>query len=104
MIPGGAVGLAKKLKEERGIFSAPRYIQKPAFQCQVIAEQRTFGNSRWPFTLARPGALDYSRKKFPGTFAGLESILVLPWNERYTDEHVHYIADSIHQAVNELAR
>ena len=103
VIPGGAVGLAKKLKEERGIFSAPRYIQKPAFQCQVLAEQRTFGNSRWPFTLARPEAVDYSPSKFPGTFAGLESILVLPWNERYNDEHVHYIADSIHQAVHELA-
>ncbi|MBS1807131.1 MAG: DegT/DnrJ/EryC1/StrS family aminotransferase [Acidobacteria bacterium] len=103
VIPGGAVGLAKKLKEERGIFSAPRYIQKPAFQCQVLAEQRTFGNSRWPFTLARPEAVDYSPSKFPGTFSGLESILVLPWNERYNDEHVHYIADSIHQAVNELA-
>jgi dTDP-4-amino-4,6-dideoxygalactose transaminase len=103
VIPGGAVGLAKKLKDERGIFSAPRYIQKPAFQCQVFAEQRTFGNSRWPFTLARPAAVDYRRERFPGTFAGLESILVLPWNERYTDEHVHYIADSIQQAVNELA-
>lgn len=103
MIRGGAVGLAKKLKEERGIFSAPRYIQKPAFQCQVIAEQRTFGNSRWPFTLARPEAVDYNPDLFPGTFAGLESILVLPWNERYNDEHVHYIADSLQQAVNELA-
>ena len=103
VIPGGAVGLAKKLKEERGIFSAPRYIQKPAFQCQIFSEQRTFGNSRWPFTLASPAAVDYSPAKFPGTFSGLESILVLPWNERYTDEHVNYIADSIHQAVRELA-
>ncbi len=103
VIPGGAVSLAKKLKEERGIFSAPRYIQKPAFQCQIFSEQRTFGNSRWPFTLASPAAVDYSPAKFPGTFSGLESILVLPWNERYTDEHVNYIADSIHQAVRELA-
>lgn len=103
VIPGGAIGLAKKLKEERGIFSAPRYIQKPAFQCQVLAEQRTFGNSRWPFTLARPEAVDYSPSKFPGTFSGLESILVLPWNERYNDEHVHYIAASIQQAVDEMA-
>ena len=103
VIPGGAVDLAKKLKEERGIFSAPRYIQKPAFQCQIFSEQRTFGNSRWPFTLASPAAVDYSPAKFPGTFSGLESILVLPWNERYTDEHVNYIADSIHQAVRELA-
>jgi perosamine synthetase len=102
-ISGGAVGLAKKLKDERGIFSAPRYIQKPAFQCQVFSEQRTFGNSRWPFTLARPEAVDYDPARFPGTFSGLESILVLPWNERYTSEHVQYISDSIHHAVKELA-
>src|SRR5262249_22144018 len=47
VIRGGTVGLAKLLKE-RGIASAPRYIQKPAFQCQVIRDQRTFGSSRWP--------------------------------------------------------
>jgi perosamine synthetase len=93
-VPGGAVGLAAKLKE-RGIFSAPRYIQKPAFACQVIAEQRTFGNSRFPFTLARPEAVDYSRDKFPGTYKGLDRVLVLPWNERYTEEHVEYLAKSL---------
>ncbi len=102
VITGGAVGLAAKLKE-KGIFSAPRYIQKPAFMCQVFREQRTFGASRWPFTLARPEAVDYSRDRFPGTFAGLEAVLVLPWNERYTTEHVDYIAASIHEAVESLA-
>ncbi|HZS06625.1 MAG TPA: DegT/DnrJ/EryC1/StrS family aminotransferase [Blastocatellia bacterium] len=102
VIPGGAVGLAAKLKE-KGIFSAPRYIQKPAFMCEVFAKQRTFGRSRWPFTLARPEAVDYSRDRFPGTFAGLEAVLVLPWNERYTEEHIDYIAGSIHHAVEVLA-
>ena len=51
--------------KERGIASAPRYIQKPAFECQVFREQRTFGNSRWPFTEARPEAVDYARERFP---------------------------------------
>lgn len=102
IIRGGAVGLAAKLKE-KGIFSAPRYIQKPAFMCQVFRDQRTFGASRWPFTLARPEAVDYSRDRFPGTFAGLEAVLVLPWNERYTTQHVDYIAASIHEAVESLA-
>ncbi len=100
VVPDGAVGLAKALKEEKGIFSAPRYIQKPAFQCEVFREQRTFGNSRFPFTLARPEAVDYSPEKFPGTFAGLESVLVLPWNEKYTTEHVDYIANAIHQVLS----
>lgn len=101
VIPGGAVGLGKRLKE-RGIASAPRYIQKPAFMCEVFQQQRTFGNSRFPFTLARPEAVDYSPGRFPGTFAALEGILVLPWNERYTTEHIDYIADSIHASVQEL--
>ncbi len=101
VFPGGPVELAKLLKA-KGIASAPRYIQKPAFACEVIAKQRTFGESRWPFTLARPEAVDYSRAKFPGTFEALENVLVLPWNEKYTDEHLDYIADSVHEAVKQL--
>lgn len=99
IVPDGAVGLAKRLKEEKGIFSAPRYIQKPAFQCEVFRDQRTFGNSHFPFTLARPEAIDYSPEKFPGTFAGLEAVLVLPWNERYTEDHVNYIAQALREVL-----
>jgi dTDP-4-amino-4,6-dideoxygalactose transaminase len=102
-VQDGAVGLAKHLKENYGIFSAPRYIQKPAFQCQIFAEQRTFGNSRFPFTLARPEAVDYTPAKFPGTFTGLERVLVLPWNEAYTDQHIDYIANALKAALSQLA-
>jgi perosamine synthetase len=101
-IDGGAPGLAKLLKE-KGIASAPRYIQKPAFMCEIFQKQRTFGNSRFPFTLARPQAVDYSRELFTGTYESLESILVLPWNERYTTEHVEYIADAIRDAAATLS-
>ena len=101
-IEGGAVGLASELRESYGIFSAPRYIQKPAFQCQIFRDQVTFGKSRFPFTEARPEAVDYSPEKFPGTFAGLEAILVLPWNEAYTSEHVDYIANAIISSVAKL--
>jgi perosamine synthetase len=104
VIMDGAVGLAKKLKEDHGIFSAPRYIQKPAFQCEIFEKQRTFGNSRFPFTLAQPEAVDYNPDLFPGTFAGLESILVLPWNEAYTDEHVDYIAAAVEHAIAALQK
>lgn len=99
-IADGPVGLAKLLKE-MGVASAPRYIQKPAFQCEVFQKQRTFGNSGWPFTLARPEAVDYRRENFPGTFDALEHILVLPWNERYTDAHLDYLADSIRRAASQ---
>ncbi len=96
VIRGGAPGLATLLKE-RGIASAPRYIQKPAFRCAVFAEQRTFGNSRWPFPLARPEAVDYSAERFPGTFAALEGVLVLPWSEKYGAEHLDYIASAVRE-------
>jgi dTDP-4-amino-4,6-dideoxygalactose transaminase len=102
-IPGGPVRLAEDLRD-LGVASAPRYIQKPAFMCEVFQKQRTFGNSRYPFTLARPEALNYHPSRFPGAFSALERILVLPWNERYTDEHIEYLAGSIRNAVEKLRR
>jgi dTDP-4-amino-4,6-dideoxygalactose transaminase len=98
-VDGGPVGLASRLRSY-DIASAPRYIQKPAFRCQVFAEQRTFGNSRWPFTLARAEAVDYSAERFPGAFEALEKILVLPLNERYEERHVDFVATSLWEAVN----
>jgi perosamine synthetase len=100
LIPGGSQELGRRLKA-RGIASAPRYIQKPAFQCEVFREQRTFGRSRWPFTLARPEAVDYSPERYPGTFEALEGILVLPWNERYDEAIVDALAREIGSAAKE---
>lgn len=96
VIPGGAVGLAQRL-HPYGIVTVPRYIQKPAFMCEVFQQQRTFGTSRYPFPLAHPDAVNYTASRFPGTFAALEGVLVLPWNERYTEAHVAYIATAIRQ-------
>jgi dTDP-4-amino-4,6-dideoxygalactose transaminase len=101
IIPGGAVALGKFLSTF-GIASAPRYIQKPAFQCEIFRKQATFGNSRWPFTLARPEAVRYDPENYSGVFKALSEILVLPWNERYTDEHVDYLADRIWEALTTL--
>jgi perosamine synthetase len=101
VIRGGAPALAAALKQ-RGIASSPRYIQKPAFMCEVFRERRTFGRSSWPFTLARPEAVDYREERFPDTLAALQAVLVLPWNERYGDEEVDYIADSLRQSVQSL--
>ena len=96
-IPGGPVALAQALRG-LGVASAPRYIQKPAFECAVFKEQRTFGNSRYPFTLARPQAVDYQRSRFSGSYEALERVLVLPINERYTTQHVEHVAQTIRGA------
>ena len=98
VIDGGSVGLGAVLRD-KGIMCAPRYIQKPAFECQVIRDQVTFGKSRWPWTLASPDVVDYSREKFSGSYQALSHVLVLPWNELYTDDHVDYLADQIRDAV-----
>jgi len=102
VIEGGAVELAVKLREGYGIFSAPRYVQKPAFRCEIFRDQRTFGNSKFPFTHARPESFDYRDENYKGTLDGLEDILVLPWNEKYTSEHVEYLSAAIHKCVQEL--
>jgi len=94
VVAGGPDGLAARLRAF-DIPSGPRYIQKPAFRCKVIAEQRTFGDSRWPFTLARPEAVDYADERFPGTWAALGQVLVLPLNERFTEAHVDRLAEAI---------
>jgi dTDP-4-amino-4,6-dideoxygalactose transaminase len=101
-VPGGAVALGAVLKEH-GVASAPRYIQKPAFRCAIFQEQRTFGRSRFPFTLAHSAAVDYDAGRYAGTFSALERMLVLPWNERYTSEQVDDLAELIDHAMERLA-
>jgi dTDP-4-amino-4,6-dideoxygalactose transaminase len=99
---GGSPALGAELKKWH-IGAAPRYIQKPAFQCEVFREQRTFGNSRFPFTLARPETTDYAPERFPGVFQGLREILVLPWNEGFSAAHVDYIATAVREGHSTLA-
>lgn len=102
-IEGGSVGMAQLLKE-KNIFSAPRYIVKPAFMCQVFQEKNTLGTSQFPFNLAREGAVDYEMENYPLTAKALHDVLVLPWNEKYTEEHVRYIADNVRIAASRLRK
>ncbi len=97
-IKDGSVGLAKALRTY-DVASAPRYVVKPAYKCMVFRDQNTFGDSHYPFNLARPEAVDYSDEKFQGTLKGLHDILVLPINEKYTEEHIEFLAGSIREAV-----
>ena len=41
----------------------------------------------------------YDANEYPGTMQGLERVVVLPWNEAYTDEHVEFIATAVREAV-----
>jgi perosamine synthetase len=103
VVPGGTDALAAEL---RGVDvpAASRYIRKPAFQTRLFTERRTLGDSSWPFTLATEDALDYSPHRYPGTFEFLDRILVVPWNERLSETHVHRIAEAMSTGVETLTR
>ncbi len=101
LIEGGSDALGAELKKN-GVFCAPRYIQKPAFECMVLRDRVTFGKSEWPFSL-RP-EIRYDRAEYPGTIQGLDRVVVLPWNEKYTEEHVDFIAGAVRSAVESLSR
>ena len=98
-IEGGSDAFGAELKKN-GVFCAPRYIQKPAFECMVLRDRNTFGRSEWPFSL-RP-EIRYDRAEYPGTIQGLDRVVVLPWNEKYTEEHVEFIAKVVREAVVKL--
>ncbi len=97
--------LAAELKKYE-IASAPRYIQKPAFRCQVIREGKTYGRQHFPFdekTLKNYEDEAWCRNEFPGAYQALSRILVLPWNEFYTQKHVDYIADRVQRSISALS-
>jgi dTDP-4-amino-4,6-dideoxygalactose transaminase len=105
VIGGGADALGGALKAA-GVFCAPRYIQKPAFMCQVFTERKTYGKSRCPYSCrVRDGGSEvvYDPAEYPGTTRGLDRVVVLPWNEFYTEEHVQFIAGAVRDAVARLA-
>ncbi len=98
---GGLDAFAKVLKA-KGIFCAPRYIEKPAFLCEVIRDRVTLGSSRWPWSTRNPEPPRERAEDFPGTFDALAHVLVLPWNEKYTAQHVDYVADQIVETARSL--
>lgn len=70
-----------------------------------MKEAVTFGSSHFPFERRGEDAVRataWTREEFPGTYDALARVLVLPWNEFYTEEHVQFIAESIHDVVREL--
>ena len=103
VIPAGPVGLANALKEY-SIASAPRYIQKPAFECAVIRDQRTFGSSRFPFTLARPEARRLRPEPIPRHVRGARpGARPAAGTRSYREQHVDYIARCAAHASTQLS-
>jgi dTDP-4-amino-4,6-dideoxygalactose transaminase len=105
-VPGGAVALGKRM-QQAGIACVPRYIQKPAFECELYRDFTKSPVTALPLAhndrRTAPQPL-FARADFPGAVAALDQVIVLPINERYTDENVRTVATAIAAAVAELRR
>ncbi|MCB9878488.1 MAG: DegT/DnrJ/EryC1/StrS family aminotransferase [Planctomycetes bacterium] len=103
-VPGGAVALGGRMRAQ-GIACAPRYVQKPAFECQVLRDWQGSPVTAMPLAHnprgRRTGPL-FERSHYPGAVRGLEQVVVLPINERYQPHHVRAVADAIRTAHREL--
>lgn len=92
--PSALDKLAGSLREA-GVPAAPRYIQKPAFDCQVMRDWFA-ANGRGP----RAGvSYDERAEAYPGAYSGLAQVMILAWNEFYTDAHVEAIAKAIKEGI-----
>ncbi len=105
VVPGGAVALGRAM-QQAGVACVPRYVQKPAFECELFRDW-----SRSPVTwlplqhnprLLQQAAAMFDRRDFPGAARGLDRVVVLPINERYTTAHVDHVARTIRAAVQGL--
>lgn len=106
VVPGGAVALGKRMRDA-GIACAPRYVQKPAFECQLFRDWREHPVSSLPLQHNPRGSAEgplFERADYPGAIAGLEQVVVLPINERYHEGHAMLVADAIGNAWRELTR
>jgi len=85
--------------------SAPRATSRLALRVRGAARPVTFGKSRFPYDrgAAEGGARDRVRKGAPRARSRRRGVVVLPWNEKYTGEHVDFIAAAIRQAAQELS-
>jgi len=106
VVPGGALALGKRM-QAAGIACVPRYIQKPAFECELFADWKRSPVTWLPLQhnprrdLPQPL---FRRTDYPGAVQALEHVIVLPINERYAQAHVDHVAQRIATAVQELAR
>ena len=102
-IPGGAVALGGLIRSA-GVACVPRYVQKPAFECQLFADWRDSPVLNLPLGHNPRGQAAgplFHREDYPGAIDGLEQVIVLPINERYQPHHVEVVAAAIQRAHQE---
>jgi perosamine synthetase len=100
VVPGGSAALGKRMQAD-GVACAPRYIQKPAFECALFQDWRRSPVTWLPLQASARAAAPmppFRREDFPGAVAALDAVVVLPINERWLPPHVAHAAAVIRRA------
>ncbi len=72
--------------------------------CQVSRKRTRSATASFHSTWRAPKPSIIEMENYPDTAKALHDVLVLPWNEKYTDEHVEYIAENVRAVVANLRK
>lgn len=92
---GGDAAAYAAVLGELGIGTNPGYLDRPLYRTPALADAVTYGRSGYPLTAAehRP---DYSAGSCPQTEELINHrLLVIGWNENYTDSDVDDLAQAL---------
>ena len=95
--------LAQALSEE-GIPASAHYIGKPIFLYDLLRSKQVFGASHCPWDCPRRpvSTVRYEPGACPQTEKALDDLVVLPMNEKFTEQDVRDLAAGIHKVVEAL--
>ena len=95
---------AKALTAE-GVPASAGYIGKPIFRCAApLAEKKTYGDSGFPFdSHFTDRKMEYPEDLCPVTQEILDQLVIISFNENYTDENTNDIAGAVRKVANGLA-
>ena len=94
------IELARAIRAE-GIQIDPSYIPFPIYGYDMIRRKRTYGTSECPFSCPRYGKqIEYPEGLCPRAEKACKDTLVLPWNEKFTEQDVQDIARGIKKVVD----
>jgi dTDP-4-amino-4,6-dideoxygalactose transaminase len=96
---------ARALNAE-GIGASAGYIGDPIFQCSAaLAEHRTYGNSRFPFfSPYTERTFEHADELCPRTRELLGQLVMLSFNEQYTDRDIDDVAGAVRKVASALER
>jgi len=90
-----------KRLEETGVPAIPGYTGKPVYMFDLLRLKKVYADTGCPFECPLYGKeIEYKEGLCPRAESALKRMLVIPWNERYTEENITDIADAVREAVD----